>query len=206
MGRVRERGLSLVEVVFAVGIIATVAVAVLGAISSSVTVTRQAKPVLIAEQAATRIIEELRSDSRPFANFYTKYWGGPTVAGAGVANNNTPGVYVGLDGVGSTYTDILDPAVNRGVIRPPADGGQYLRLRFLSEAAYNALWNLTVDLDQNGSSVDGIARDGTGSTRGPNYRLYAVRVEVHWQDASGPHVHRAITTLIDDPIVDPSRS
>ena len=88
-----------------------------------------------------------------------------------------------------------------------SDGGAFLRLRFVSEANYNSMWSAGgADLNQDGDTTDGIQRDGSGSTAGPDYLLYPLLIEVHWADEGGDHVLRYTTVIASEPELDPDRS
>lgn len=195
-----RRGLSLIEVVVALAIVSLAGLALAYSSSTSVAATRMAKPRLVAQQALQRTVEELRGASRPLATFYTTYWGSAALTDAGTA-----GAYLSLD-TSQTYTDVLAPALAVGDMGKSSVGGAVLRVRFLSEASYNQLWGTSVDLDFNGATNDGIARDGSGSTAGPAYRMYPLVVEVHYRDEQGDQVLRLVTTIGDTPVLDPQRT
>lgn len=222
--RARTRGLTLLEISFTVAVLAGGLLAVLSVVGSSLKATRLAKPRFLAQQAARSVADELRADAGGMPAFYAKYWGdpaelpagpfavtpapGPGAAGAVVRGNGTSGVFVDLDAVGTTFATIIDPALRARLIQRPGSGnGAVLRLRLLSEANYNALWAATpADLNFNGTTSDGIQRDGSGSTLGAEYRIYPLLVEVHWRDEDGDRLHRLCTTISTEPAIDPSRS
>lgn len=194
-----DRGLTLVEVVFALAVLVVAALALGYASSSAVVSTRAAKPRLIAQQAAQRTVDELRASARPLSGFYALWWGSAAIVSPG-----GPGAHVGLDAT-QTYTQEIDPAERAGVLAAPLDGGAFLRLRFLSEANYNALWGTTVDLDLDGTTNDGIQHDGSGSADGAAYRMFPIVVEVHYRDQTGSHVYRLPAVISDLPDLDPQR-
>lgn len=209
MSRRRRRsttGLTLVEIVVSLAVLVVATLGLAYAVSTSVVVTRTSKSRLIAQQAAQRAVDELRSTCRPvgaafggpLTTFYTTWW-----KGAALTNPNTAGAYLGLDATG-TYGEILDPALQVGIMARPASGAM-LRLRVLSEAAYNAIWGGAADLDVDGDTTSGIERDGSGSTEGANYHQYPIVVEVHWVDELGPQTHRLAAVVTDHPDLDVSR-
>ena len=172
-----RRSLSIIEVTFALAIVATALLMVFSAQGSAVKVTRASKPAMLAAQAAERVVEELRATSQPLAVFYADFWGQPgEVApfaanpgapgrGAFVVGGGSPGVYYDLDqvnldpgGFTTAFDDVLGPAVADKLIRRASDGGAFLRLRFLSEASYNSMWSgSAADLNQDGDTTDGEA-------------------------------------------------
>ena len=222
----RRRSVSIIEVTFALVIVASALLMVFSAQGSAVRVTRESKPAMLAAQAAERVVEELRATSQPLAVFYADFWGQPgEVApfaanpgapgrGAFVVGGDSAGVYYDLDqvnidpgGVTTAFDDVLGPAVTDKLIRRASDGGAFLRLRFVSEANYNSMWSAGgADLNQDGDTTDGIQRDGSGSTAGPDYLLYPLLIEVHWADEGGDHVLRYTTVIASEPELDPDRS
>lgn len=191
------RGLTLVETTVSLAVLVVATLALAHATSAAMMSTRTSKPRLIAQQAAQRAVDELRSRARPLTTFYSTWWKDAALVGAGTA-----GVYHGLDGTG-TYGEVLDPALQARIMARPATG-HVLRLRLLSEAAYQAVWGVA-DLDLDGDLTSGIERDGSGSTEGAGYRLYPIVVEVHWRDETGSQVHRLAAVVSDSPDLDGSR-
>jgi type II secretory pathway pseudopilin PulG len=206
----RRSGLSIVEVAVSLAILSVGMLAIFGSLSSSIRAGREARPRFLAGQAAQRVVEGLRADVGVLGAFYDEYWGSATVSGGVLRNDNTPEVYLDLDlvgaEIGNAYAEVIDPALQGRVILPPSDGGAMLRLIFLSEDRYNTVWGTTLDLDFNGSVVDGIEHDGSGAVEGPDYKMYPVLVEIHWRDESGDQIFRQLTVITDDPDLDPQRS
>lgn len=194
------RALSLVEVIVALAVLSLATLALASAAGSSVIVTRTSKARLIAQQAAQRTVEELRGSSQPLATFYTTYWGT-----AALTDDDTPGAYLGLDTT-STFVEIIDPALQGKVMGRPSDGGAVIRVRFVSEADYNAAWGLSADLDFDGATDGTLQHTSATATGGPNYRLYPIVVEVHFRDEQGDQVIRLVTTIGSTSELDPSRT
>lgn len=194
------RALSLVEVVVSLAVLSMATLGLAYATSTSVMATRTSKPRLIAQQAGQRVIEELRGASQPLATFYTTQWGA-----AVLTNTNTPNVHRSFDAT-STFTEIIDPALQSRIMGRPSDGGAVLRVRFLSEADYNAAWGLSADLDFDGATNGALQHTGGGATGGPAYGLYPIVVEVHFRDEQGDQLYRVVTTIGSTNELDPSRS
>ena len=80
-----------------------------------------------------------------------------------------------------------------GRYRAGASGnnGDAIRLRFLSEAEFQALWNA------GGISIDGDA--GAATTTDPEAMteqvIYPIVIEIHWSDAGGDRVYQLAAVL-----------
>lgn len=207
----RTGAMTLLETVFTTAILVGALLAVLSLIATSLRASRQSKPNLLAQQAARAVADELRADAGSLALVYGKYWGAPapTAPGIVVRGDGTPQVHMDFDNVGTIFSTILDPAVTARVMRRHSDGGAFIRVKLLSEAAYNALWANPAgasDLNFNGTTDDALEREGPGITSGPDYRILPVSIEIRWQDESGDRVHRLVTTIATESELDPNRS
>jgi type II secretory pathway pseudopilin PulG len=196
--------LTLVEIVLSLGLLVIV-IAAFGALATlSVNTTRQAKPDLIAQEAANRLAERMRS--RALMDATDWYWDNAaitkTTIGGVIYATGGGGIQEVLDGTDGA--EGLQQYYDQRLTGKPVDGFPPLRLRFLNEAEYKALWGFTsnamVDLDFDGTLSTGEAAT-TGWPAPPSYRMFPVLIEVHWSEGGDPRKHQLKTILMNQDAV-----
>ena len=211
-----RRGFSLIEVAIAFAILTVALLGVFTAMSSSLTATGRSQPRFIAKQAANRLLNELKADASSNTNFYADYWNGGdgprNLSPAAVINSGSSAVFIDCDTLGSTFDDILTPAINQQIMRRQGTAPM-LRLRFLSESTYNQLWGLSganlVELNfdtTNGTAVDPTELEGNGLGFGPDYKMFPLQVAVFWRDQGGDHALRMTSVISAVSPLDPDRN
>lgn len=200
-----RRGLTLVEVVVALALLALVVAGFASLTSSSLQQTSRSRPAMIAQQTAERVIEHMRADSKNAA--FSAWWTSTTKTNIGGKNwatgnfpDSTPGEFLAA-WTNAAGTGLLD----RKVVSYPSDANAFLRVRFLNESEYAALWGLAspVDLDppfDDATDIDAGATDPTAA-----YSMLPVLVEVRWRDEGGERRYQLKTVLMDAPQLDPTR-
>jgi len=194
----RLKGLTLAEVVIAVALLSVVIVGFGSMSTLSLRASREAGPHFIAQEAAVRVVERMRSSALDTA--YQAWWvnatkvslGGVEWAVGGTSEYDDPdeGVLAGLDDV-----------ISRGVMGLPSDTPRVLRVRFLSEAEYQAVWGLANPEDLN---FDGTI-DAAATSPGADYRMYPVLVELRWSDQGTEKSYQLKAVLVNQPVLDPRR-
>lgn len=208
--RVAARALTLIEIVMALGLLAVIMLAFGVLASSSVNASTDSRPNLIAQEAASRLVEIMRSgkiaaDNPPAGNsifeaYFDSYAYKVTLGGVQYA---APDLTVPASFAGP-YNDpfaALAVAYRNGTMRRPSDApNRPLRVRFLDENDYQAMWGLPalVDLDFSGGATTGVTTA---------YRAYPVYVEIRWGPPSGgpDRVHQLKALLSPATALDPTR-
>lgn len=190
-------GLTLVEIILSLGLLVIV-IAAFGALATmSVNTTRRAKPDLVAQEAAARLAERMRS--RALLDATDWYWDNAAITkstiGGVIYATGGGGIQEVLDGTDGA--EGLQHYYDQRLTALPLDGFPPLRVRFLNEQEYKTLWGFTsnaeVDLD-----FDGALGTGEAVTTGsPSYRMFPVLIEVHWSEGGDPRKHQLKTILVN---------
>jgi type II secretory pathway pseudopilin PulG len=197
-------GLTLVEIVLSLGIM-VILVAGFGAMAStSITTARQAKPALVAQAAAVRLAERMRSRAVNDATDW--YWDNAAITkstvGGVIFATGGGGIQEILAGTGGA--EGLQQYYDQRLMGTPVDGFPPLRLRFLNEAEYKALWGFANDSDVD-LNFDTALSGGEVSTAGwpaaPAYRMFPILIQVHWSEGQAARRHELKTILVSqDPV------
>lgn len=192
-----QRGLTLVEIVFAVGLLLVVAAGFGAMATISVSTTKDAQPYFLAQDTALRVAERMRSEG--FVTALDSWW-----RDAGVTKVTLNGAQWAIGGT-AAYTEEttnLTQAAAQGRIRVPSDNSAMLRVRFVNENDYALLWNTTaLDLD-----FDGDSGTDAGEDVNDQYSMLPVVIEVRWREAQGPdRVYQLKTVIPQRPSMDPNR-
>lgn len=210
-----RRGLTLVEIVFSVALLAIVLLAFGMLATTSVDATASARPNLIAQEAANRLVERMRTEPEivpaapPGGSVYEAYFLNyaaahkPVINGAQYAapSLDDPTSYAAATTpYNDPFADLVQ-AFRSGLLRRPTDApARPLRVRFLDEVQYAAMFQLPIGQD--------LDFDGVATTAGVNlnYRLYPVFVEIRWREKSGPDRVYQVKTVLGAPAqLDPAR-
>lgn len=208
---IERAALTLVEIVIATSLLAIVLLAFGMLATTSVDAASAARPNFIAQEAANRLVEQMRTapvivpNSPPdgtsvFESYYTNYAYKVTIGGVQWAapDLDTPASYA----LSTPYADFaaLQQAFRRGLLGRPSDApARPLRVRFLDEAEYQSVFGLpaAVDLDLNGAATVGVTN---------SYQLFPVVVEVRWREERGPdRVYQVKTVLAAQASLNPNR-
>ncbi len=182
----RDRGLSLVELMIALVVVAFALLALFTLVTSSSQVQQETREKTLAYSAARKMIEEMRAAT--FAEIYARYnsvddnlpavAGQPNDTGApGPSNLREPGPTFTVEGLNPV------PGLAVGRILFAESGGG------LSELGDASKGIPAKDLNRDGDAVD------TGLT---TYKILPVRVEVTWEGVGGKKTTIAVDTLITD--------
>lgn len=207
MERSRRSGLTVVEVVVAGALLVVMVLGIAVVLTQSMRHTRESGISLVAQDAAARVTESLTSMN--FAAAFNAFWvNAPKVTIAG-KEWAAPDITVAADYTGTPWESCVLPLItefNRGRMRRPLDGqpNRPLRVRFVNETEYRALWALG-GLNQAHADLN---FDGTLDSTGSGQVNYATRpyvVEVHWADEGGARRFQVRAVQVNQPGMDPNR-
>lgn len=205
------RGLTLLEVVVALGVMVVMILGFASMTTVSVTATRSAKPTMLAQEAAWRLAERMQAVTVTTA--LSSYW---TSCNKQVINGLTYAVDGGgLDEIlnGSTLTGApkgllayyknggVTPLEDKGgLMGMPLDGFKPLRVRLLNETQYKAVWGLANDADCDlNTDSSGLDNSDIVTTAGwpnsPAYKMYPVLIEVHWSEGTQSRKYQLKTII-----------
>lgn len=207
----RSSGLTLVEVVISIALLAIVLLAFGSLATASVDSTRNTRPNLIANEAVSRVVDRMRTgkvvpDTPPtgdsvYETYFLNYASKVTLGGVQYAapDLDNPASYAITTPYNDPFAD-LQLAFRRGLLGRPSDApARPLRVRFLDEPDYQAMWGLLApfDLDLDGASTVGVTT---------NYRIFPVLVELRWRENRGPDRVAQLKAVLAAPSqLDPSR-
>jgi hypothetical protein len=159
--------------------------------------TRDARPEFIAREAATRVVERMRST--PLKTVFESWWKSAEtidVDGVKYAVGGTPEFDDPNDGVLHGLDSAFEASI---MLRPSRFPDAPLRVHFLTEGEYSDLWGLLdpVDLNFDGSI------EPLGGEPAESYRLFPVVVEVHWRDPGGDNVYQLKAVVSNTMQLDP---
>jgi type II secretory pathway pseudopilin PulG len=191
-----KKSLTLIEVVVSMALLVLVALGMGAAFSASLNASRDAKPSFIAQEAGQRLLEELRN--RDFTSLHDTFWGEGVVK---KTIDGTPWTTSDLQGGMQQIADEhLVPALDQGILRASTTGdpranGDPLRLRFVGEAEFHALWGTTLDLD---FPEDIRVKEEVQ----PTQRVFPVLIQVHYGDARGDRVYQLAALVHEEAPLD----
>jgi hypothetical protein len=212
--RTRRSGLSLVEVVVAGAILVVVVLAIGAMLAQSARGTKEAGPRLLAQHAALRVAERLRS--MPYATGYAAFWNVAVVSTISGTQWAAPRVNTPADYTGTPWNECILPLIqamtspNRRLVGPLDDPLRPLRVRFCTEQEYQQMWGVAAgppsDLDFNGLT------DTLGVNRA-NYSIRPVLIQVRWRTegrrssttGTEDDFYQLRTIQMAEPLLDPDR-